>query len=258
MNTTLSISTHLAFRFDAPADVILQVEAAQTPHQTILSETFETASETRVVPAEHDVGLRRWIGADGLMRCDYTAQIEVGRDDVDLSILPASPLADLPGDAIASLMPSRYCQGDLFDAPRREIFGDLSGGALIAAISRWIRDSFLYAPGASDSETTAVDSFMQRRGVCRDYTHVLIAFARSAAIPARMASVYGPDVSPQDFHAIAQVYLDGEWRLVDPTAMSTPNETAIIGVGRDAADVAFMTSFGFASFEAMRIEVARV
>lgn len=256
--TRLSISTHLAFRFDAPTDVILQIEAARTPRQVVLSETLNLLGPNNPTAGEHDVGVRRWVGADGLMRCDYEAEVEVRRGGEDIATMPASPLGELPGDAIASLMPSRYCQGEMFDAPRRDIFGDLTGGALIAAISRWIGDSFAYAPGASDAETTAVDSFMQRRGVCRDYAHVLIAFARSAAIPARMASVYGPNVSPQDFHAIAQVYLGGEWRLVDPTGMSTPEETVIIGVGRDAADVAFMTSFGFAWFEAMQIEVVRV
>ena len=257
MNKTLSITTHLAFRFNAPADVILQVEAATTPRQTIVSEAMEVAAETQTVDAEHGVGLRRWIGADGLFRCDYTAEVAIHRRNEDIATLAATPLSALPGDALSSLMPSRYCQGEMFDAPRREIFGDLSGGALIAAVNRWIGDNFAYAPGASDTETTAVDSFMQRRGVCRDYAHVLIAFARSAAIPARMASVYGPDVSPQDFHAITEVFLDGDWHLVDPTGMSQPDETAIIGVGRDAADVAFMTSFGFATYEAMQIEVKR-
>lgn len=258
MNMTLAIKTHLAFRFSAPADVILQVEAAETPHQIISAEVMECPAATHTIVAEHGVGLRRWVGADGLFRCDYSANVCITRQDEDIAILPATPLSQMPGDALSSLMPSRYCQGEMFDAPRREIFGTLSGGALIAAVSRWIGDNFTYAPGASDTETTAVDSFMQRRGVCRDYAHVLIAFARSAAIPARMASVYGPDVSPQDFHAIAQVYLDGAWRLVDPTGMSRADETAIIGVGRDAADVAFMTSFGFAAFEAMQIEVSRV
>lgn len=257
MNRTISINTHLAFRFAQPANVILQIEAAEVPGQIIHAQTLEGLHDDQCVEAEHNAGTRRLVRADGFFDCNYSAMVEVTRGDVDLTMLNATPLTDLPGDAVSSLMPSRYCQGEMFDAPRREIFGTLTGGALIAAVSRWIADNFTYAPGASDTETTAVDSFMQRRGVCRDYAHVLIAFARSAAIPARMASVYGPHVSPQDFHAIAEVYLDGAWRLVDPTEMSAPSETAIIGVGRDAADVAFMTSFGFAAFEAMQIEVSR-
>ena len=82
------------------------------------------------------------------------------------------------------------------------------------------------ASGASNSETGALDSFVERRGVCRDYAHVMIALARSAHIPARMASVYALRVAPQDFHAVAEVYLDGDWHMVDATGMTRPAETA--------------------------------
>ena len=64
-----------------------------------------------------------------------------------------------------------------------------------------------------------------------------------SASPARFVSAYSPDVSPQDFHALTEVYLEGGWHLVDPTAMAKPESTVRIGVGADAADVAFMTSF---------------
>src|SRR3546814_9410140 len=74
----------------------------------------------------------------------------------------------------------------------------------------WIESRFTYVSGASNSETGALDSFVERRGVCRDYAHVMIALARAAHIPARMASVYALRVRPQDFHAVAEVYLDGD------------------------------------------------
>jgi transglutaminase-like putative cysteine protease len=60
-----------------------------------------------------------------------------------------------------------------------------------------------------------------------------------------MVSAYAPNVSPPDFHALVEVYLDGSWHLVDPTGMTNADEVAIIGVGRDAADISFLTSFGF-------------
>src|SRR3546814_16029005 len=81
----------------------------------------------------------------------------------------------------------------------------------------WIENRFTYVSGAGNSETGALDSFVERRGVCRDYTHVMIALARAAHIPARMASVYALRVAPQDFHAVAAVYLDGDWHMVDAT-----------------------------------------
>ena len=64
-------------------------------------------------------------------------------------------------------------------------------------------------------------------------------FGIENTMPARMVSVYAPDVTPPDFHAVAEVYVGGEWRLVDATGMAEPDTMVRIGVGRDAADVAF-------------------
>ncbi|MBX9859182.1 MAG: transglutaminase family protein, partial [Sphingomonas sp.] len=110
-------------------------------------------------------------------------------------------------------------------------------------------------PGSSDANTTAIDSFVRREGVCRDYAHVMIALVRASGIPARMASVYALGVKPQDFHAVADVYLDGAWHLIDPTGMAVDGSMARIGVGRDAADIAFMTSFGDAMMNRLSVSV---
>ena len=107
----------------------------------------------------------------------------------------------------------------------------------------WIESRFTYVAGTSNVDTGALDSFVERRGVCRDYTHVMIALARAAHIPARMASVYALGVEPMDFHAVAEVYLDGDWHMVDATGMTRPSGCARICIGRDAADIAFLTAY---------------
>ena len=112
------------------------------------------------------------------------------------------------------------------------------------AIRDRIYNNFEYVIGSSDAQTTAADSYVSRQGVCRDYAHVLISLARAAAIPARFVSAYAPNVKPQDFHAVAEVYLDGAWHLVDPTGMARADEIVRIGVGLDAAEVSFLSSFG--------------
>jgi transglutaminase-like putative cysteine protease len=103
-----------------------------------------------------------------------------------------------------------------------------------------------------------MDAYVTREGVCRDFAHVLVALARASTIPARFVSVYAPDVVPQDFHAVAEVFLGGAWHLVDATGMAEAADMAKIGVGRDAADVSFLTSYGQASLVALRVEVSRV
>ena len=83
----------------------------------------------------------------------------------------------------------------------------------------------------------------------------MIALARAAAIPARFVSVYAPFVTPQDFHAVAEVFLDGTWHLVDATGMAAANQIVRIGVGLDAAEVPFLSSFGPAMLLSQSVDV---
>ena len=103
--------------------------------------------------------------------------------------------------------------------------------------------------------TGALDTLVSREGVCRDFAHVMIALLRASAIPARFVSVYAPGVQPQDFHAVAEIFLDGTWYLADATGMARPEAMAKIGVGRDAADVPFLTAYGNAEMQTQQIEV---
>lgn len=240
------IAVTLAYELPGPTDLLLQIEVPATPDQTLDAPSIETTPVTHFarVPAEDGIGERIWIRAEGSFRCDYAARVTVSRETPDIAALPAVPPHLLPGEAVRYLMPSRFCPSDLFQSFVLAEFGHLGGGARIAAIRDWIRAAFAYVPGASDAQTTAADSFVRRQGVCRDYAHVMITLARASAIPARYASVYAPGVTPQDFHAVAEVFLDGAWHLVDATGMAPAGSIARIGVGTDAADVAFLTAFG--------------
>jgi hypothetical protein len=42
----------------------------------------------------------------------------------------------------------------------------------------------------------------------------------------------------------AEIFLGDSWHLVDPTGMAHAADAAIIGIGRDIGDVAFLTAFG--------------
>ncbi len=242
----LDLTVHLHYRMAQAADLLLQVEAAHLPDQPVLDSGLSLAGalpHTRIA-AEDGIGERIWLHVEQELVCDYTASIAIARPTHDICVLCATPPHQLPGDVVKYLMPSRYCPTDEFQNFVTAEFGSLQGGARIAAIRDWIESKFLYAPGCSNSQTTAKDTFVQRQGICRDFAHVLITLARASGIPARFASVYAPGVVPQDFHAVAEVWLDGAWHLVDPTGMACAGNIARIGVGQDAADVAFITSYG--------------
>lgn len=242
----LHLEVHLDYELQQPTDLLLQVEAADSDDQRVRSSDLDTSEVSHLVrvAAEDDVGARIWLRAERAFRCTYASCVEIDRPAPDLAALSAVPPHLLPGNTVRYLMPSRYCPSDEFQSFVSAEFGDLHGGARIAAMRDWIHGAFSYVPGASNAQTTALDTFVQRQGICRDFAHVLITLARASTIPARFVSAYAPGVTPQDFHAVAEVYLDGTWHLVDATGMAAADDTARIGVGSDAAHVAFLSAFG--------------
>jgi transglutaminase-like putative cysteine protease len=242
----LRINVQLDYWFERPCDVLLQVEAAALADQHVERSHLSASPCDHFVrvPAQDHIGERIWLRTEGRLLVDYSAKIRIDRPVRDIAALPALPPHSLPGETVQYLLPSRYCPSHQFTDFVEATFGALQGGERITAIRDWIAAHLSYVPGASNVETTAVETFHSGQGVCRDYAHLMITLARAGEIPARIASVYAPGVNPPDFHAVAQVFLDGAWHLVDPTGMAQPSEMAIIGIGRDCGDVAFMTAFG--------------
>ncbi|SFR01558.1 transglutaminase-like domain-containing protein [Poseidonocella sedimentorum] len=253
----LQIGVELHYAVESATDIILQIEVPSFADQRVVHEKIELSEtlDSAQVSAEEGLGHRRLLQVDKDFKCSYVTHVEVDRPALDISQLPAVPPHQLPSDAIRYLMPSRYCPSDELQNFVAAEFGSLNGGARIAQIRDWIFEGFKYVPGSSNAQTTALDTFVQRQGVCRDYAHVMIALARASAIPARFASSYAPYVTPQDFHAVAEVYLDGTWHLVDATGMAAANQIARIGVGADAAEVSFLSSFGQVYLQNQTVEV---
>lgn len=254
---SLSIYAQLDYYFDEPTDVLLQLEVAAIPEQSIESTALHvTPTEHFARVASQDmVGERIWIRVQGQLLVDYHATVRIKRVLSNCLDLPIVPLHQLPGETVPYLLASRYCPSDLFETFVESEFVGSEGGAKVIAMRDWIARHIAYLPGASNSETTALDTFVKRQGICRDYAHVMITFARAAGIPARIASVYALNVEPPDFHAVAEVFLGGEWHLIDATGMAKEDQMAKIGIGRDAADVAFLTAFGTAVMNGQIVEV---
>ena len=254
----LDVKVDLHYRMSQPTDLLLQIEAADGGDQRLVSANINLSETERFsrVKAESNLGERIWVRSGGDFLCDYLARIDVRRPVVKVASLDAVVPHLLPADTVRYLMPSRYCPCDEFQSFVSAEFGQLSGGTRIAAMRDWIHDKFQYVMGSSTVQTTALDTFVQRQGICRDFAHVMICFARASAIPARFASVYAPAVTPPDFHAVAEVFLDNAWHLVDATGMAQPDATAVIGVGLDAAEVAFLSSYGPMQLIRQSVDVA--
>jgi transglutaminase-like putative cysteine protease len=153
---------------------------------------------------------------------------------------PAPEVAPL--DRIVYTRPSRYCQSDVLTPVARELFGDLRGLDLLLAARNWVNGRTAYVSGSSSGTTGALDTFLARQGVCRDFAHLLIAVLRALDVPARLVSVFAPGLSPMDFHAVVEAMVDGTWFLLDATGLAPRRSMLRIATGRDAADTAFLTN----------------
>jgi len=256
----LAITAALDYRLGDPVDLMLHIEAAAIPEQLILNATLDVGNCEYFarVPAQDMIGDRIWLRRGGELNVRYRTTVEIQRQVIDYRTLDKVPMHRLPGETVQYLNESRYCPANKFIHFVQDEFGDVEGGAKIGRMRDWIETHFTYVSGSSDAETGALDSFVERQGVCRDYAHVMVSLARAAAIPARIVSVYALGVEPQDFHAVAEVFLGGSWHLVDPTGMAKAGEMAKIAVGRDAADISFLTAYGEIAMLNQRVTVQAV
>ena len=158
---------------------------------------------------------------------------------------------ELPDETLKFLIASRYCEVDRMLDIAWQLFGSTSKGwarvqAICDFVHRHIRFDYLQAR----STRTAFETYQEGVGVCRDYTHLAVTFCRCLNIPARYCTGYLGDigVSPapdsMDFSAWFEAYLGGEWRTFDPRNNTPRIGRVLMAYGRDAADVALLTSFG--------------
>ena len=249
----LEFSTELSYDIGAfGADFIFNVQAARTPRQTLVSERLElsqnVACSDYTDPATNSRFLRLYAGA-GLFTLRYCAVVDIAHFQAQPEQLMASNIQALPGEVLPYLCPSRYCQSDRLLTVASEEFAHLSPGySRASAICNWVGRHVRFQSNTSSSATSAIDTLIDRVGVCRDFAHLMIALCRASNLPARMTSGidYGADpaLGPQDFHAYVEVYLADRWYMFDPSGTAVPMGFVRFATGRDAADIAFATIFG--------------
>ncbi|MGA8988602.1 transglutaminase-like domain-containing protein [Aeromicrobium sp.] len=228
-----SVSAHLQLHLHAEADLIFSIAVAEGVEAT---ETFSIRSGgAELVPHEiagrHGTRLHRLRGPAGDMTIDYSADV-VGH-------APPSPVDEL--DLIEYRRPSRYCESDTLFSTAKSEFAGVHGKELLDAVSSWVGAHLSYVPGASLPTDGAVATMLARQGVCRDYAHLVVALLRALDVPARLASVYAPGLSPMDFHAVAEAYVEDAWHVVDATTLAPRGSLLRIATGQDASETAFLS-----------------
>jgi transglutaminase-like putative cysteine protease len=172
-------------------------------------------------------------------------------DEVDWNAYQHDP-TELPTATLQFLLPSRYCEVDseLLQFAWNQFGQTAKGRPRVQAICDFVHQHIKFDYSAARATRTAVDGFRERIGVCRDYTHLAITLCRCMNIPARYATGYLGDIGvpvvpcPMDFSAFFEVFLDGKWWAMDARHNAPRIGRVLQARGRDAADVALITTFG--------------
>lgn len=241
------VTSKIVLDVTGQADLVFAV--AVSSHYAPTTEEFTASIDGRrldpsVVDDAHGTRLHRLSAPPGCLEVRYRATVDEGE------VATATET-----DLLVYTRPSRYAESDrLLPTAVAEFAGITDPVDLLAAVSSWVGTELAYVPGSSLPTDGAVRTLLDRRGVCRDYAHLCVALLRALNVPARLAAVYAPGLHPMDFHAVAEAWVDGEWRIVDATTLA-PRQTLVrIATGRDAADTAFLTIVsGFANLVEMEV-----
>lgn len=161
------------------------------------------------------------------------------------------PVETLPSEVLVFLLGSRYCDTDILSDLAWQLFEHVPPGwSRVQAVCDYVHGAVRFGYEHARATRTASETLAECVGVCRDFTHLAIAFCRSLNIPARYCTGYLSDIGmqppypPGDFAAWMEVYLGGAWRIFDPRNNQRRVGRVLIARGRDAADVPLTYSFG--------------
>ena len=232
-----TVSAHLDLDVAEPTLLALLIAVAEGTHERSEELTIDHGGhrlEATELAGPHGTRLHRLRAPAGRLSIDYRATV-VGRDE--------PPPAD-EHELISYLRPSRYAESDRVIGLAGVEFAGLAGTGLLAAVGQWVEAHVEYVPGSSGPTDGAVQTVLGGQGVCRDFAHLTVSLLRAMDVPARLAAVYAPGLDPMDFHAVAEAHVEGAWHVVDATHLAPRGSMLRISTGRDAADTAFLSTYG--------------
>lgn len=196
---------------------------------------------------------------DLAMRIDGSI-VDSGKHDEVNAGAREVPVDQLPHHILTFLLGSRYCETDRLSQVAWDLFGGVKPGWTRAqTICNFVHDHLTFGYQHARSTRTALEAFAEKKGVCRDFAHLMIALCRCLNIPARYVNGYLGDIgvpadpAPMDFSAWTEVYLENRWYTFDARHNKPRIGRIVVARGRDATDVALINSFGPHTLKAFKI-----
>jgi transglutaminase-like putative cysteine protease len=257
--------------YDCPQPTPMILQLSVHPSRTPDLVTWDRVRLDPPIPANtyHDVfgnfcHVIRATAGRLTMSTDFLIQDDGHLDVVDPQAKQHA-LEDLPVDTLVFLLGSRYCETDRFTEIAWSQFGNTpKGWRLVQTICDYVHDRIKFGYEHASPTKTSWDAHAEGRGVCRDFAHLAVTLCRCMNIPARYCTGYlgdigvPPDPAPMDFSAWFEVYLGDRWYTFDARHNTRRIGRILMARGRDATDVAIVTSFGpcmLAGFKVITNEV---
>lgn len=238
------VSAYLDIAVSAPATLEFQIAVANQPglnvSESLRFELDGAVITPRLIFGPHGTRIHKFDCGPGDVRVRYKATV----------FGTATPELVTEYDRALYLRPSRFAQSDQLLGFAAAEFGQPtavgagSSAELAERVCSWVGRRLRYVVGSSAPSDGAVETLLAGAGVCRDFTHLVVALLRAMRIPARLVSVYAPGLNPMDFHTVAEAYVDGAWRAFDATRLAPRSTMVRIATGRDTADTAFLDNHG--------------
>jgi transglutaminase-like putative cysteine protease len=199
-----------------------------------------------------------WLSADAVVN-------DTGKPDLVAPWVQQHAVQDLPEETLMFLVGSRYCETDLLTELAWDLFGTSpTGWDRVQAICDFVHQHVTFGYEHARVTKTAWETYVERTGVCRDYTHLAITLCRSMNIPARYCTGYLGDIGvpppygPMDFAAWFEAYLDDRWYIFDARNNTPRIGRVLIARGRDATDVPISHTFGPNTLKSFKVWTSEV
>jgi transglutaminase-like putative cysteine protease len=260
----LRVGYELQYAFPQPTPAILmlnihftRVAGLAAPDQIIVSPPVPMSG--------YRDGFGNWccriVAPKGKVSISTNAVItDTGKPDAVNPNATQIPVEELPEEALVFLLASRFCDSDQLLDLAWKLFGRAKPGwGRVQAICDFVHKHIEFGYAHARVTRTASQAYAEKRGVCRDYAHLALAFCRALNIPARYCTGYLGDVGtprpypPGDFAAWFEAYIGGHWYTFDPRNNVPRIGRVLIARGRDAADVAMTTTFGPNKLEGFKV-----
>lgn len=260
----MRVGYELQYEFPHPTPVILMLNIHFTRVSDLASPDHIVLDPSVSISGYRD-GFGNWcsrlLAPAGRMiiSADFTVR-DSGRPDPVVSEARQVPVEELPEEALVYLLASRFCDSDRLLDQAWTLFGPAEPGlARVRAICDFTHQHITFGYEHARVTRTASEAYEERRGVCRDYAHLAVAFCRALNIPARYCTGYLSEVGtppphpPGDFAAWFEAYLGGHWHMFDARNNVPRIGRILVARGRDAADVAITTTFGPNTLHGFRV-----